>query len=108
MRPSLEPEKTAPGNALTAADWVGLHGFLSAHEGCGVDHSRSPPLRSTAVMPPPTFGSTSGPHRVGGGRVDGLSVGRRTPEDSPGCPASSNLLLPDGLAIPIGIESINH
>src|SRR4029450_2823965 len=37
--PSIPPENTMPGIAVTAADCAGLHPGLSPHPGCGVVHT---------------------------------------------------------------------
>ncbi len=59
MWPSTEPEKAMPGSALTAADWAGLHRFLSPHPAGGVYQTFSPSSNLSANIPPPRFGSAS-------------------------------------------------
>src|SRR5579871_337077 len=56
--PSTEPEKTAPGIAVTAADCAGEQSVLSAAHARGFAvHTGFPVLRSSACSPPPFFGS---------------------------------------------------
>src|SRR5579871_873056 len=58
--PSREPEKTAPGIAVTAADCAGEQSVRAASqpvEGAAL-HTILPLCRSMACSPPPFFGST--------------------------------------------------
>src|SRR3954452_8762413 len=59
MWPSLDPENTTPGIAVTAADCAGLHpdGAFAAQGMPGVDHTVRPSEIANAVSPPPTAGS---------------------------------------------------
>src|SRR4029079_5465677 len=54
-----EPENAISGIALTAADCAGLHRRRSPQEDGGLYHTRWPPERRSANMPPPRLGSAS-------------------------------------------------
>src|SRR5713101_8795666 len=51
-RPSIVPEKTTPGIAVTAAGWDGLQALRSPQGGFGALQIAWPSLRPIAAMPP--------------------------------------------------------
>src|SRR5436309_2482302 len=55
-RPSMVPENTTPGIAVTAAGCEGLHGFLFAQPAPRTVQTNRPVLSSTADIPPPSAG----------------------------------------------------
>ena len=99
--PSLDPEKIAPGISVSAADCAPLQPRSEPHFGAGGGATQTRwPVASDTACRPPGFGcrmSDTAKYAQG-------AVCRRAPLDAAEHAAFACPVLPDDLAVPVGIE----